>query len=236
MPKKPEKWGIKFWMLADSVSKFIYCFEIYCGKNLEVEIRMEGTHTEGGAAYGVVIKLLRGLEEKGHCVVMDNFFCSIPLFEDLVKKGIYAIGTVRSNCIGILSNLKNAKAWKRSEQGQIEWAMPNNRGLSCVMWKDKCPVLLISTHANPIGFPCVPRDEVPCRNGTIRENIPTSPMLLEYTTYMRGVDVADQLRTSYSSQSQSHKYWHRIFLLYLILWRSIRILCIWTSASKGQIQ
>jgi hypothetical protein len=65
---------------------------------------------EGGVAYGVVMNLLRGLEEKGHCVVMDNFLYSIPLFEDLVEKGIYATGTVRSNCIGIPSNLKNTKA------------------------------------------------------------------------------------------------------------------------------
>jgi hypothetical protein len=57
------------------------------------------------------------------------------------------------------------------------------------MWKDKCPVLLISTHALPIGFPCVPVDKVPRRNGTIREMVLTSPMLLEYTTFMRGVDV-----------------------------------------------
>jgi hypothetical protein len=79
MPKKPEKWGIKFWVLADSVSKFIYCFEVYCRKNLEAEIRVEGTLAEGGAAYGVVMNLLSGLKEKGHCVVMDNYFYSIPL-------------------------------------------------------------------------------------------------------------------------------------------------------------
>jgi hypothetical protein len=79
------------------------------------------------------------------------------------------------------------------------------------MWKDKCPVLLISTHANPIRFPCVPRNEVPRRNGLVREKIPTSPMLLEYTTFMRGVDVADQLWASYSSLTRSHKWWHRIF-------------------------
>jgi hypothetical protein len=46
---------------------------------------------------------------------------------------------------------------------------------------------------------CMPRDEVPRRNGAVRENIPTSPMLVEYTTFMRGVDVADQLQASYSS-------------------------------------
>jgi hypothetical protein len=90
MPKKPEKWGIKFWVLANSVSKFIYCFEIYCGKNLEAEIQMSVPCGEASAAYGVVMKLLSGLEGKGHCVVIDNYFCSIPLFEDLVRKGIYA--------------------------------------------------------------------------------------------------------------------------------------------------
>jgi hypothetical protein len=74
MPKKPEKWGINFWVLTDSVSKFIYCFETYCGKNLEVEVRIEGSRGEAGAAYGVVMKLLRGLEGKRYCVVMDFIF------------------------------------------------------------------------------------------------------------------------------------------------------------------
>jgi hypothetical protein len=156
------------------------------------------------------MKLLHGLEDNGHCVVMDNYFCSIPLFEELVRKGIYAIGTVRSNCIGLPQNLKNNKLWKRCEQGHIEWAMHENRSISCMMWKDKCPVLLISTHANPIGFPCVPRDEVPRRNGAVRKKIPTSPMLLKYTTFMRGVDVADQLRASYSSLIWSHKWWYQV--------------------------
>jgi hypothetical protein len=61
----------------------------------------------------------------------------------------------------------------------------------------------------------MPRDEVLCRNGTVREKIPTSPMLVEYTTFMRGVDVADQVRASYSSQNQSHKWWHQVFFALL---------------------
>jgi hypothetical protein len=54
-------------------------------------------------------------------------------------------------------------------------------------------------------------DEVPQCNGAIREFIAISPMLCEYTTYMRGVDVADELWASYSSQTRSHKWWHWIF-------------------------
>ena len=194
MPNKPEKWGIKFWMLADLVSKFIYCFEIYCGKNLEAEVRVEGPWGEVSVAYGVVMKLLRGLEEKGHCVVMDNYFCSIPLFVDLAKKRIYATGTIRPNGIGVPSYLRNTKAWKRCKQGHIEWAMHDSRLMGWVMWKDKSPVLLISTHAYPIGFPCMLQDEVPHWNGVVREKIPTLLMLLEYTTFMRGVDVKCSLR------------------------------------------
>jgi hypothetical protein len=45
---------------------------------------MEGPHGEAGAVYGVVMKLLTGLEGKGHYVVIDNYFCSILFFQDLV--------------------------------------------------------------------------------------------------------------------------------------------------------
>jgi hypothetical protein len=215
MPKKPEKWGIKFWVLANSASKFIYCFEVYCGKNLEAEVRVAVPRGEASAAYRVVMKLLQGLEGKRHCVVMDNYFSSISLFKDLVSKGIYATGTVRSNRIGLPSHLKSTKAWKRCEHGHIEWAMHESREMCSVMWKDKCPVLLLSTHALPIGYPCMLRSEVPRRNGAVREKIPTSPVLVEYTTYMRGVDVADQLCASYSSLTRSHKWWHRVFFALL---------------------
>jgi hypothetical protein len=93
--------------------------------------------------------------------------------------------------------------------------MHESRQISCVMWKDKCLVLLISSHALPIGYPCMLRTEVPCRSRAVREDIPTSPILLEYTTFMRGVDVADQLRVSYSSLTRSHKWWHWVFFAML---------------------
>jgi hypothetical protein len=80
--------------------------------------------------------------------------------------------------------------------------------MACVLWKDKKPVLLLSTHAIRIGYPCMPVPTVPRRNGAERENIMTLLVYLEYTTHMRGVDVADQLRASYSTQNRTHKWWH----------------------------
>jgi hypothetical protein len=54
------------------------------------------TKWRGGIHYGrqkgcrrCIMKLLCGLKDKRHCVVMDNYFYSIPLYEDFVREGPY---------------------------------------------------------------------------------------------------------------------------------------------------
>ena len=123
---------------------------------------------------------------------MENYFSSIPLFVELASKDIYATDTMKENHVGLPSHLKNTRAFKRVEQGHMEWAMHEDRVISCVMRKDKCSVLL-STHATPICAPCEAKDTVPQRHGAVREKIFTSPLLVEYTQHIREVDVADQL-------------------------------------------
>jgi hypothetical protein len=59
--------------------------------------------------------------------------------------------------------------------------MHESRDISSILWKGKRPVLLLSTNAQPIGFPCKPVDVVPCCNGAIREDIHSSSMHKEYT-------------------------------------------------------
>ena len=49
----------------------------------------------------VVHELLRGLENRGHTVIMDNFFSSVLLFINLLGKGTYATGTVKADRIGL---------------------------------------------------------------------------------------------------------------------------------------
>jgi hypothetical protein len=205
MPQKPQKWGIKVWCLACSVTKFVWNFAIYCGKEEAISTVEPIARGEPKLAHKVVVELSRDIEEKGHVIAMDNFFTSVGLFKELAKKAIYATGTLRSNRIGIPSALKNTKAFSRVPQGTLDWRMHESRSMSSVLWKDKKLVLLLSTSAIPIGFSCVPVDTVSRRNGAVREAIPTSPMHVEYTTHMRGIHVADQLRISYSTQNRSHK-------------------------------
>lgn len=88
MPKKPTKWGVNVWVLAEAKTGYIYNFEVYTGKH-EVP--------ENGLAYGVVFRLMNDLLESGRVLYVDNFYTSPHLFEDLYERGIFASGTVRTN-------------------------------------------------------------------------------------------------------------------------------------------
>lgn len=56
---------------------------------------------------------------------------------------------------------------------------------------------------------------MPKRVNEAKIKILSSLVYVKYTTYMRGVDVANHLQGEYSCQVQSHKWWHRIFFLLL---------------------
>ena len=174
MPNKPQKWGFKVWCFADAASKFVWNFSIYCGKSNNKGVVPPMARGEPTLAHNVVLKLAEGLENKGHVIVMDNFFSSVGLFMDLKARGIYATCTMRSNRIGLPLELKNSRRFRRAPQGTLDWCMHESWGICCVLWKDKEPILSISTHSTPILAPFYVVDIVPRRKGAIREFIPTS--------------------------------------------------------------
>jgi hypothetical protein len=217
MPKKPIKWGLKLWCLACAASKFIYNFDVFCGKNSTAMEEPSSHGNEGIRVEGVVLKMVHGMENKGHVVVMDNYFTGVGLFKKLLDRGIYATGTVRNNRVGLSMQLSNTKEFNKNVQGTLDWRMHDSRKLSCVVWKDKKSILLLSTHAKPI---VTEGEEIPTisrRNGEDRPLIKTSPVYLEYTNNMRRVDVADHVRSNYSCQVRTHKWWHRVFFFLLDL-------------------
>ena len=87
--------SIKVWCLANSYSKYVYHFKIYCGKNgeedptIHVQVRREGI-----MARRMVISLPEGLHKKGHVVVIHNYFSSVGLFTKLASLETYATSTI----------------------------------------------------------------------------------------------------------------------------------------------
>ena len=94
---------------------------------------------------------------------------------DLLGMEIYASRMVRPSRIGLPSDLMDMKSFKNVPQGHTLWRLHDTRKVSCIMWKDKKLVLLISTHDLPIQAPCkflmiiAPRRQV-----TLQEGIPMS--------------------------------------------------------------
>lgn len=97
MPKKPHKWGFKFFVLR-GVSGFVYDFELYSGQ--ENGALRPPNEPDLGSASNVVVRLSRLIpRNQNHKLFFDNYFYSLPLLEFLSQNGILSLGTVRRNRI-----------------------------------------------------------------------------------------------------------------------------------------
>ena len=83
---KPNPWGIKAFVLADSVSGYMHKLCIYFGRETQL-IRPELPHT-----VRVVLTLVEGLHDKGYDLYVDRFYSSPLLATELEKKGITITG------------------------------------------------------------------------------------------------------------------------------------------------
>ncbi|KAF2892124.1 hypothetical protein ILUMI_14049, partial [Ignelater luminosus] len=78
---------------------YVYNFEVYTDQENDSERRGEN-ETDLGACANVVIRLLRNVPQNiNHRVYFDNYYTALPLTIQLAKRGILALGTVRSNRI-----------------------------------------------------------------------------------------------------------------------------------------
>ena len=68
MPKKPTKWGMKAWVLADSGTGYTWNWELYTGREDSARTDSLATH--------VVLKLVRDLPLSEYHVYFDNFYTS----------------------------------------------------------------------------------------------------------------------------------------------------------------
>ena len=92
MKDKPVKFGIKLWVLADTITGYTSIFVVYLGKK-----RTEITDISKGLSYAVVFNLLPEFFNQRYRLFMDSFYTTNNLVNDLFKKQVYVIGAVRSN-------------------------------------------------------------------------------------------------------------------------------------------
>ena len=194
--KKASPTGFKVWMLVDVESNYVYSFDIYTGKN-----KMK---REESATANVILKLIEPLAE--HCwhrIGMDGFFTSVQLFQILLSKGFYAVGTTRHNRRYFPKELLDEV--KDLERGK--WVWRQHGQMVCFSWMDKKPVNLLSTFNDAKEETVVQR-----RTGKELIDVTCPTVLPTYLRTMRAVDVFSQ-RLSYSKIGRRSKKW-----FYSLMW------------------
>ena len=204
---KPTKWGFKFWVLADGTG-YMVDFNLYCGR--------KGTSTISphGLSYDVVMELLAAYENQGYEVFVDNFYTSPKLFADLEVKGIRATGTLKVNCQGVPTTVKQLQTVLKSST--VPWGTGyyiREPGSSAVYicWRDNDCVTFMST-AYPGHQEGTTNQRGKYSGGRPSlVQVPLPSVVKNYNMYMGGVDKSDQLVSYHRIARQTKTYWKTIF-------------------------
>ena len=132
---KPVKWGVKVWVCSDSVNGYICSFKIYTGKD------STGSPHSNGLGYAVVTSLVEKYENKGYVVYTDNFYTSPQLCKDLLTKGFYSTGTIRTNRKNFPVMLTQKR--RKCERGDCTFSYHDH--ITAVKWHDNRDVFAMST-------------------------------------------------------------------------------------------
>lgn len=92
MPRKPARYGIKYHALCDVKTAYTFNMEIYVG------LQREGRYRVSNRPEDIVLRLVEPL---GTCrprlICTDNWYTSLSLAENLLRRDLYFLGTVRKN-------------------------------------------------------------------------------------------------------------------------------------------
>jgi hypothetical protein len=123
-----------------------------------------------GAGAGVVTRLTRGWEDMHYTVVIDNYFTSPMLYEDLLQRGFYVVGTVRQGRVGFPMSLHLPE---KGNRGSLQIRMHRDRRMAAVHWYNTKGVHFLSTSADPVQLYGVTTKR---RQGGVAVDVPTSSM------------------------------------------------------------
>ena len=179
---KPTKWGIKVWMLADSQTGYNYSFDVYTGKDADLD-----TMQNIGKVSGVVLKLAKSLFGKGYTIFFDRFYTSPNLLYWLRRVDLSGCGTAMTNRCGFPKQLKSTG---RSQQGEYDWLQCQKTGILATRWCDKRDIYFLSNHVIAEVDNLVIKRHNKVGNSI---NVPCTPTVVEYNRYMGAVDFNDKM-------------------------------------------
>jgi hypothetical protein len=198
--KRHHRWGIKFWMLCDSITNYCLAFYIYRGAKSPVD---KTEIVQKGLGHTVVTKLLAmgNYLSKGYHIFIDNFFTSVPLAKYLYSVGTYITGTIRRNRKFIPKQFS-----KKFDVGEKRYFRQGPMLAAAFREKrsQRFPVLLLSTK-------CKAESTIRTITRRSRTREVVKPSIIQsYNDYMGGIDTSDMMLYTYLDERRTVKYWKKI--------------------------
>ncbi|KAL4120740.1 hypothetical protein QTP88_013376 [Uroleucon formosanum] len=185
---KPAKYGIKIFSLVDSRTFYTLNMEIYCGQQEERPYKVVNSGKE------IVLRLIKPISKTGRNVTCDNWFTSVPLATELLKKyRITMVGTIRKNKREIPPNFCHTRG--KIIQSNMFGFTKDMTLVSHVPKKSKIVLLLSTMH----------------HDNAIDSNLNKPEIITFYNMTKGGVDVVDELKGNCSVARISHRWPLTIF-------------------------
>lgn len=174
---KPIKWGFKVWERCDSLSGYLYEYDLYTGRKSTPEL---------GLGESVVLQLSSSLQDSFATLYADNYFSSPLLAKKLLESGIYFTGVVKQNRVGMPSFMKDDEL----ERGDYQAFTSQQNAMNAVKWIDNKAVCIITTKND-----CQVEETVLRRKKGQKEKVTYAcpSVIKDYNQYMGGVDKHDRM-------------------------------------------
>ncbi|XP_047241326.1 piggyBac transposable element-derived protein 4-like [Girardinichthys multiradiatus] len=217
MPSKPAKYWIKSWVACNAKSSYAWKMQVYTGK-------LTSGCPEKNQGMQLVLDVTEAL--RGHNVTCDNSFTSYELGQQLLKRKITMVGTVRKNKPELPPALL---ASKEREVFSSKFAFtPNTTLVSYLPKKNKNVVLLSTLHTD--SDISIHEDRKPI-------------IILDYNRNKGGVDNLDKLIGTYSCRRMTARWplviFHNIIdassYNAFVIWREINPTCMSHKQNKRRL-
>lgn len=183
IPNKAATVGIKTYEVCDSKTGYLWRFELYTGSEREAE-----QEPRIGVIPNLVLRLLRGLGQRGHTVWMDNYYNSPVLARVLKCLGFDCVGTLRTNRQYVPEQIAN---WTKYNMQMGEVRGCTSGDVDLIVWRDRNRVAMISTYHGV----AVSGDK--------------PDVIKDYNVCMGGVDRKDQMLAMYPMERKRTRIWYK---------------------------
>ena len=219
-PMKPDKYGIKFYVLCEAVSGYVLDFSIYSGTSQSLR--------------STVFGLCQRYFHLGYRVFVDNYYNSVELTEELYENGMHSCGTLRLPR-GAPKSLKKLTT-KKQARDSLQFRRKDNTFVIC--WQD---VRLVSLITNTMGVDTEEYEHHKRVRKQGRSELQVTKLqrpqaIKEYIKYMRGVDRFDQMIKYYHFTRKTMKWTKKVvFYFFQIMLHNAHILYLKNTTDERKL-